>query len=66
MTDKAQSTPDVITVTIREAMRLSSLSHVTLYQRINEKKLQSVKVGKRRLVLLSSLKAMLSPPEAAA
>lgn len=44
-----------ITVSIAEGARLSSLSQRTLHRRMEEGVLESRKVGKRRLIVRSSL-----------
>jgi excisionase family DNA binding protein len=55
----AEATADPLTVTVQEACRLSGLGYVTLYKLMNEGKLQSVKVGNRRLIDYASLKGVL-------
>ena len=50
-----------ITVTVDEAMRLSSLGRTFLYECMNDGRISSLKAGKRRLIVLTSLKAFLAP-----
>ena len=52
-----------ITVTVEDAMRLSSLGRSYLYECLADGRIASVKVGKRRLVNVASLKAFLTAPE---
>ncbi len=49
----------VLTVTIREAKRISGLSHVTIYKLIKHGKLRTVKIGRRTLVTYASLRGLL-------
>jgi excisionase family DNA binding protein len=46
------------TCTIRQAAEATGLSRSTLYQRIADDQLQTTRVGRRRLVLVSSLLAL--------
>jgi hypothetical protein len=50
-----------ITITVAEAKRLSGLGATTLWGLIKDGRLQTVTVGRRRLVVLQSLEAMLAP-----
>lgn len=45
-------------VTIREAKRLIPCSHTTIYELIKQHKLQTFTIGRRRLVLLSSIEEL--------
>jgi excisionase family DNA binding protein len=54
-----------ITVTVAEARRLSGLGNTKLFELIRDKKLDTVTVGRRRLIHLSSLERLLSPAVAA-
>ncbi len=54
---------DPLTVTIREAQRLSGLSRTTLHRLAVTKKLRTAKIGKRTLIDFASLRALLTPPE---
>jgi excisionase family DNA binding protein len=55
-----------ITVTIAEARRLSGIGNTKLFELIRDKKLDTVTVGRRRLIHLSSLERLLSPEAVAA
>jgi hypothetical protein len=50
-----------IAVTIPHAMRLSGVGRSLLYERIKSGELETVKVGKRKLVLFASLERLLTP-----
>ena len=50
-----------ITVTVSEAKRLSGVGNTTIWKLIKAGRLQTVNVGRRRLVILKSLEAMLAP-----
>jgi hypothetical protein len=43
-----------ITAPPREFMRISGLGETTTYEMINDGRLESIKVGKRRLIVLDS------------
>ncbi len=47
-----------ITVTIETAIRVSSIKRTKLYALINEGRLRTITVGRRRLVVYASLKAL--------
>lgn len=47
---------------IRDASRVSSLGRTRIYELINEKRLRTIKLGRRTLITAESLKALLSPP----
>lgn len=49
------------TISIKETKKESGLSHTTVYKLIKEGKLQTVKVGRRHLVVYASLKRLLTP-----
>ena len=53
-----------ITVTVKDACRVSGLGPTTVWRLISEEKLQTVKIGGRTLVTVASLKALLSPAAA--
>jgi excisionase family DNA binding protein len=48
-------------ISVAEASRVSDLSVPTLYRFFNAGKLETVKVGGRRLVKIDSLQRLLSP-----
>ncbi len=50
--------PEPIAVHVKGAMRLSGLGTTKLYELIREKKLESVKIDGRRLILYRSLKRL--------
>jgi excisionase family DNA binding protein len=50
-----------ITITVGTAKRLSGLGHTTLWALIKAGKLETVRIGRRTLVTLSSLEALLAP-----
>jgi excisionase family DNA binding protein len=49
---------DPLTVTVKEAQRITGLGHSTIYKLIGEGKLTTVKVGTRTLVTFPSVKAL--------
>jgi hypothetical protein len=53
--------PKPITVTIPTTRQISGLGNTTVWKLIAEKKLDTVRVGKRRLVLYASLERLLTP-----
>jgi hypothetical protein len=53
-----------LTVTIATARRLSGLGYTKLWQLIKDRKLETVSVGRRRLVVYASLERLLSPKAA--
>lgn len=50
-----------ITVTVAEAKRLSGLGHTKLWELIGSGVLETVRVGRRRLVIYASLCRLLAP-----
>jgi excisionase family DNA binding protein len=61
-TDPITITTDPITVSIKEAGRLSGLPRSTIYLLMNKQHLTSTKHGKRRLIYYRSLKDFLGEP----
>lgn len=55
-----------VTMTVQKACEYSGLSKSTIYNLVNARKLTVIKVGKRTLVTISSLDALLTAPEPAA
>jgi excisionase family DNA binding protein len=51
-----------LTVTISTARKLSGLGHTTIWRLIKEKRLVTVHVGRRTLIIFSSLEELLKPP----
>jgi excisionase family DNA binding protein len=52
---------DPLTVTVAEARRLTGLGLTSLWELIAKKKLESVRVGRRRLIVFESLRRLLTP-----
>lgn len=52
-------TNEKITLRVKEAAAISGLSRSTLYKLLGARKLQTVKVGGRRLILRESLQTLL-------
>ena len=50
-----------LTVTVATARKISGLGNTTIWQLIKNGKLETVHVGRRRLVVYSSLQKLLSP-----
>jgi excisionase family DNA binding protein len=50
-----------ISVTVQEARKLTGLGNTLIYELIKEGKLKSVAVGRRRLILYSSIERLLQP-----
>ncbi len=48
-----------LAVTVQRARELTGLGNTTLYALIRDKKLETVTVGRRRLVLFKSLESLL-------
>lgn len=55
-----------ITVTIATARKISGLGNTTIWKMIGDGTLQSVRVGRRRLITYASLERLLTPPDGAA
>lgn len=51
---------DPVTVTVPVALRLSGLGRTKLYELLQSREIESVRVGKRRLIVFASLKARLT------
>jgi hypothetical protein len=51
-----------LAVTIPTARKISGLGNTTIWKLIGEKRLVTVKIGRRRLVTYSSLEKLLTPP----
>ncbi len=58
--------PKKVFASIDETCGATGLGRTTIYQLINDKVLESVKIGKRRLVVVESIEAMANSTEAAA
>jgi len=59
--DSASGFVPPLTVTIATARQITGLGNTTIWKLIGEKKLQTVRVGRRRLVLYESLRALIAP-----
>ncbi len=53
------SEPAVLTVTIREAKRITGLSHDTIYKLIKRGRVKMTKIGRRTLVSYASLQELM-------
>ncbi len=52
-----------VSTTIADACRITGLGKSTIYELIREGKLKAVAVGRRRLVLFTSIMALVEPGE---
>jgi excisionase family DNA binding protein len=52
---------DPLAVTVAEVKRLTGLGLTTIWKLIAEKELESVHVGRRRLIVFASLRRLLTP-----
>jgi excisionase family DNA binding protein len=59
--DARSAEPKPIAVTIPTARRISGLGNSTIWKLISEGRLDTVSVGRRRLILYDSLEKLLSP-----
>ena len=50
-----------LTVTVETARKLSGLGHTKIWELIKDRKLATVSVGRRRLIIYASLEQLLSP-----
>jgi hypothetical protein len=57
------NSPKPIAVTIPMTRKISGLGNTTVWKLIAEKKLATVKVGRRKLVIYESLERLLTPAE---
>ena len=60
------STDDIITAPIQEFCRISGIGRSKTYELLDEGKLQSIKIGKRRLIVVRSWKQLVEEKLAAA
>lgn len=51
-----------LTVTIKQVETIGNLGHTKIYELIADGRLKTVKIDGRRLVVYSSLEALLTPP----
>jgi excisionase family DNA binding protein len=59
--DARSTEPTPIAVTIQTARKISGLGNSTIWKLISERRLDTVSVGRRRLILYDSLEKLLSP-----
>jgi excisionase family DNA binding protein len=59
MHQKTDSQPPVL-VTVKEARALTGLGNTKLYELIGEKRLKSITVGRRRLVVFASIQDLVN------
>lgn len=64
MQPNQQPTALKLSLSVEEAAEATSLSRATIYRRIQDRSLSTVRVGGRRLIPLASLEAMLRPEAA--
>jgi excisionase family DNA binding protein len=55
----AAAEPDVITASIQQFIKISGLGNTTIYRMLNEGELESVNVGRRRLIVIDSYRRYL-------
>jgi hypothetical protein len=53
------NSPDLTTATVRDFCRMSGLGVTKVYQMMSDGRLESVAIGKRRLILLASWQRLL-------
>jgi excisionase family DNA binding protein len=60
----SNSKPDdkPLTITVKQARRISGLGNTTLYALTKAGKISSVQIGRRRLIVFKSLEALVTPP----
>jgi excisionase family DNA binding protein len=58
--DRPDDRTEPLTVTIKEAVRVSGLSRTSIYRLISERRLAVVKVAKRTLISYSALKSVVT------
>ena len=56
--------PDVISLSVREFSRISGLGESTIWKMIHDCKLESIGIGRRRLVLLASYRQLIKEQQA--
>lgn len=64
VTSTNDRTIEPLAVSVNDAIRISGLGRTSLYEAVGSGTLASLKIGKRRLILLDSLKAWLLSHEA--
>jgi excisionase family DNA binding protein len=53
--------PERLAVPVDDACTITGLSHSSIYELIRDGRLKSVTIGRRRLVLMRSIEALLQP-----
>lgn len=51
-----------LTVTVATARKISGLGNTTIWDLIKNKKLETIRINRRRLITVRSLEALLTPP----
>jgi hypothetical protein len=54
-----------LTITVAMAKRLSGLGYTTIWKLVKDRKLQTVRIGRRTLIIFRSLEELLAPSRAA-
>jgi hypothetical protein len=54
-----------LTVTVATARKISGLGNTTIWALIKARKLETVRIGRRRLITVRSLEALLQPTQTA-
>jgi excisionase family DNA binding protein len=49
-----RATTDIVTASIQDFIRISGLGNTTIYKLLNEGEIESVSVGRRRLIVIDS------------
>jgi excisionase family DNA binding protein len=62
---RSPHTGDPMAVTVDDAKHITGLGHTKLYELISDGTLKSVAIGKRRLILYTSIRDLLTPASAA-
>ena len=53
---------EILTVSVAEACRLIGIGRTKVYELINERRLETVKLGRRTLVKVQSIRSLLADP----
>jgi excisionase family DNA binding protein len=54
------TTADIVTASIQDFIRISGLGNTTVYQMLNRGEIESVNVGRRRLIVIDSYRRYLA------
>lgn len=52
--------PKPLAVTVAQAQKIVGLSHSTIYELLSEKRLEGVRIGRRRLILYASIEKLIA------